>query len=177
MKGGADVVLALCTRALAARRDRRARRGAARERLRERNEELAASGYRTLAFAMRDARPSRARRGRELERDLTYVGILGLVDPPRAEVAAAIDECHRAGIKVAMVTGDHALTARAIASEIGLLDGDAPTSVVTGAELEAMTDDELVRPRRGRPRLRAREPRAQAPDRRRAQAPTARSSR
>ena len=62
-----------------------------------------------------------------VERDLTYVGILGLVDPPRAEVRDALAECHRAGIKVAMVTGDHALTARAIAIHIGLLDGRPDT--------------------------------------------------
>jgi Ca2+-transporting ATPase len=72
---------------------------------------------------------------------LTYVGILGLVDPPRDEVRDAIAECHRAGIHVAMVTGDHALTARAIAADIGLLDTDR---VVTGQELEVMTDDELA---------------------------------
>ena len=71
---------------------------------------------------------------------MTYVGILGLLDPPRAEVTAAIDECHRAGIKVAMVTGDHGLTAEAVGREIGLLSGER---VVTGAELEAMSDDEL----------------------------------
>jgi Ca2+-transporting ATPase len=77
----------------------------------------------------------------EIERDLTYIGILGLVDPPRDEVRDAIAECHQAGIHVAMVTGDHALTARAIAADIGLLDTDR---VVTGQELEVMTDDELA---------------------------------
>jgi Ca2+-transporting ATPase len=75
-----------------------------------------------------------------IEQDLIYVGILGMVDPPRPEVPAAIAACHKAGIHVAMVTGDHALTAKAIGAEIGLLEGKR---VVTGAELEAMSDEDL----------------------------------
>ncbi|MEI7813321.1 MAG: cation-translocating P-type ATPase, partial [Coriobacteriia bacterium] len=105
------------------------------------NSELAGSGYRTLAFAMRELETGASEESAEVERDLTYVGILGLVDPPREEVRDAITECHRAGIHVAMVTGDHALTARAIAADIGLLDTDR---VVTGQELEVMSDDELA---------------------------------
>ena len=143
MKGGADVVLALCTRALVSGEivelDETGR-----ERLRAENEELASNGYRTLAFATRELTAADTAEDETLERDLTYVGILGLVDPPRPEVQAALVECRRAGIKVAMVTGDHALTARAIAIQIGLLDADAPdTSVVTGTELARMTDEEL----------------------------------
>ena len=101
---------------------------------------MAATGFRTLAFAFRYLEPDEPDEGEELERAMTYVGILGLLDPPRAEVAAAIDECHSAGIKVAMVTGDHALTAEAVGREIGLIEGER---IVTGQELEAMTDDEL----------------------------------
>ena len=143
VKGGADVVLALCNRALV--------RGevveldeAGRETLRQNNEALASDGYRTLAFARKTLTEADVAEDESLERDLTYVGILGLVDPPRAEVHAALVECRRAGIKVAMVTGDHALTARAIAIQIGLLDADAPeTSVITGSQLAEMTDEEL----------------------------------
>ncbi|NTW29219.1 MAG: cation-translocating P-type ATPase [Coriobacteriia bacterium] len=142
MKGGADVVLALCTHALMRGRIVPITEDLHAE-IRALNAELAASGFRTLAFAMR-ALPDSAEpievTAEALERDLTYVGILGLTDPPRAEVPAAIAECHSAGIQVAMVTGDHALTARAIASEIGLLDTDR---VVSGPELEAMSDDDL----------------------------------
>lgn len=142
-KGGADVVLALCTHARV--------RGevveldpALHNAIQAANAEFAASGHRTLAFALRDLGPAvddAAEPTPECERDLTYVGILGMVDPPREEVRAAIAECHRAGIHVAMVTGDHALTARAIAADIGLLDTDR---VVDGPELEAMTDAELA---------------------------------
>ena len=143
VKGGADVVLALCTRALI-RGEVVALDDAGREELRGSNEELASSGYRTLAFATRALSPDEPAEDENIERDLTYVGILGLVDPPRVEVATALAECKRAGIKVAMVTGDHALTARAIAIQIGLLDEDAPaTCVVTGTELAGMSDEEL----------------------------------
>lgn len=141
VKGGADVVLALCTRALI-----RGEVVSLDDRLRERiaaaNAEFAESGHRTLAFATRELTADEAADGPNVESGLTYVGILGLVDPPRDEVRVAIEQCHRAGIHVAMVTGDHALTARSIAADIGLLDTDR---VVTGPELEAMSDDELER--------------------------------
>ncbi|TLM66851.1 MAG: HAD family hydrolase, partial [Actinobacteria bacterium] len=80
--------------------------------------------------------------GDHLETGLEYVGIIGLVDPARAEVPDAVAECHSAGIKVAMVTGDHALTARAVAARVGILDHER---VVTGPELEAMSDEDLTR--------------------------------
>ena len=139
MKGGPDVVLSLCTHALL-RGEIVVMDDALRVRLHEANARLAATGFRTLAFAFRHLEPDEPDEGEELERAMTYVGILGLLDPPRAEVAAAIDECHNAGIKVAMVTGDHALTAEAVGREIGLIEGER---IVTGQELEAMTDDEL----------------------------------
>jgi P-type Ca2+ transporter type 2C len=143
VKGGADVVLGLCTNALV-RGEVIALDDSGRERLRALNEGLASSGFRTLAFATRNLSADEDAEDAGIERDLTYVGILGLVDPPREEVAAALAECKHAGIKVAMVTGDHALTARAIAIQIGLLDADAPaTAVITGTELASMTDQEL----------------------------------
>jgi Ca2+-transporting ATPase len=139
VKGAPDIVLALCAHARVAGEtvpvtpELLARIHAV-------NEEFASTGHRTLAFAMRELAVDTALDEASLERDLTYVGILGMVDPPRPEVPAAIEACHKAGIHVAMVTGDHALTARAIGAEIGLLEGKR---VVTGVELEAMTDDEL----------------------------------
>jgi Ca2+-transporting ATPase len=139
MKGGADVVLGLCSTALLHGEtvpmtdDLRAELSSA-------NESLAGGGFRTLAFATRTLDASEPSEGEQLERDLTYVGIVGLVDPPRPEVSRAIDVTHAAGMEVAMITGDHALTARAIGEEIGLLHGER---VVTGAELERITDEEL----------------------------------
>jgi len=139
MKGGPDVVVGLCTRALL-RGEVVPMDDALRARLHELNAALASGGHRTLAFAARELGRAEPDEGEILERDMTYVGIMGLLDPPRAEVAAAIAECHRAGIQVAMVTGDHALTARAVGAEIGLLEG---RRVLTGAEIGAMSDDEL----------------------------------
>ncbi|MCL4078170.1 calcium-translocating P-type ATPase, PMCA-type [Coriobacteriia bacterium Es71-Z0120] len=139
VKGGADVVLGLCTHALV-----RGKRVALDETMRHRilaiNTELAASGFRTLAIAFRELDDATVDEPSAVERDLTYVGIVGLVDPPRPEAAEAIATCRRAGIEVAMVTGDHALTARAIAQQVGLSDDG---EVLTGVEIERMSDDEL----------------------------------
>ena len=74
-------------------------------------------------------------------RDLTLLAMVGIVDPPRAEAKAAIEQCHRAGIEVRMITGDHAVTAAAIGTELGI-KGKA----LTGAEFAAMTDERAVRP-------------------------------
>jgi Ca2+-transporting ATPase len=139
MKGGPDVVMGLCSQALLHGETVPLDDGL-RERLHALNATLASGGYRTLAFATRILDTNEPVEGEGIERDLTYVGIMGLLDPPRAEVTAAIAECHRAGIQVAMVTGDHALTARAVGAEIGLLEGKR---VLTGVEIEAMSDDEL----------------------------------
>ena len=83
----------------------------------------------------------------ELECDLTFEGIVGLIDPPRPEVAEAIETARRAGIRTVMITGDHAATAAAIARQIGLIDGRG--AVVTGRQLAAMSDEELVANVRG----------------------------
>jgi Ca2+-transporting ATPase len=160
-KGGADVVLALCTHALV-RGQIVALDDELRARIHTSNAEFADGGFRTLAFAIREldaatgagaqdevvgaatASPAPLLDPAIVERDLTYVGILGLVDPPRAEVPAALVECRRAGIRVAMITGDHALTARAIARDIGLLGDEGSQRVIDGPELEAMSDEELA---------------------------------
>src|SRR5450759_1897224 len=141
-KGAADIVLHLCSSARL-----RGTTVPMTEKLLQSllvtNEALAAGGYRTLAMASRDLEPGEPDEGKELEHAMTYLGIIALVDPPRAEVPEAIAQCHRAGISVAMVTGDHALTALAIAREIGLVTDPAHERVVTGVELEHMTDEEL----------------------------------
>ncbi|MCS7364632.1 MAG: calcium-translocating P-type ATPase, SERCA-type [archaeon GB-1867-035] len=80
----------------------------------------------------------------QVETNLVFVGIAGMIDPPRDEVKDAIKQCRRAGIKVKMITGDHKLTAIAIGKEIGLVEGD-DFMVLTGAELDKMSDEELVK--------------------------------
>ncbi|MBE6630255.1 MAG: cation-translocating P-type ATPase [Ruminococcaceae bacterium] len=77
----------------------------------------------------------------ELENGLTFMGLVGMIDPPRPEARDAVAVCRRAGIKVVMITGDHVVTASAIAKDLGILvEGDR---AITGAELDAMNDDEL----------------------------------
>lgn len=118
-------------------------------------ERLAADGLRTLAVAERSIATGLDRRTRDgrtqapveldenSERDLTLLGIIGIVDPPRAEARAAIDAADRAGLRVAMITGDHPSTAAAIATELGIL---APGGhVVTGAEIQSIDDEQLGR--------------------------------
>lgn len=94
-----------------------------------------AVGYKTLDAPPETLSPE------ETERGLTLVGLVGMIDPPRPEAMASIRECDRAGIRTVMITGDHVLTASAIARELGILREDA--SAITGAELDAMTDEEL----------------------------------
>ncbi len=104
------------------------------------NNRMAANGVRVLgvAFRMWDHRPESS----EMEQGLTFVGMTGMMDPPRAEVRDAVQTCLAAGIRPIMITGDHPLTAQAIARELGILkDG----SVLTGQELDRLTPDELKR--------------------------------
>jgi Ca2+-transporting ATPase len=99
---------------------------------------LAARGLRVLAYAERrfDALPKAIA---EAEDGLTFLGLVGLMDPPRDEAAQAVDECQAAGIVPVMITGDHPATARAIAERLGILDGGG--RVVTGVELAALSDE------------------------------------
>ena len=111
-------------------------------------EAMAARGLRVLAFARREM-PS-AHEGLEHEHvagELTFLGLQGKLDPPRPEVIEAIAKCRTAGIRVKMITGDHVLTAKAIAAQIGLtIDLEIGADVVglTGRDLEALNDEELA---------------------------------
>ena len=108
----------------------------------ELTEELSRDALRVLAVGYRfiDEVPSELTSD-SLEKGLTFLGLVGMIDPPRPEAKAAVEVCRRAGIKPIMITGDHVVTAAAIAKELGiLLDGDR---AITGAELDAMTDREL----------------------------------
>jgi calcium-translocating P-type ATPase len=108
--------------------------------LRKAEEEMAHDGLRVLAFACRDLPASYERE--HAEEEMTLLGFIGLEDPPRAEVPAAIASCFAAGIRVIMVTGDHPRTAAAIARQIGLTRSTEP-HVITGDELERLSDTEL----------------------------------
>ncbi|MBK5211497.1 MAG: calcium-translocating P-type ATPase, PMCA-type [Coriobacteriia bacterium] len=141
VKGGTDTTVPHCTHALIDGETVELTEEI-RSKIAEKNAEFAATGFRTLAFAIREL-PDGANTDdfAAIESGLTYLGIIGLQDPARPEVPASIALAHSAGIKVAMVTGDHALTARAIAEEIGILDEGG--TVVSGPEIEGMSDEEL----------------------------------
>ncbi len=138
VKGAPEAVLALCTRQL----DGQATTPLAesgRRAILERAAAMAAAGLRVIALAARTL-PAGPVSQQEAESGLTFAGLAGLADPPRPEVPAAIQTCHRAGVRVVMVTGDHPLTARAIAERVGL---DGRTGILTGPELDKLSDEEL----------------------------------
>ena len=133
-KGATEVVLGLCDRVL--------RKGkivkltdADKKAIIKKNNEMADKALRVLGIAYRDV----GGKDKDLERDLVFLGMVGMIDPPREEVKESVRICAMAGIDVKMITGDHAITARAIAKEIGLPKGD----VVTGLELDKMSDAQL----------------------------------
>ncbi len=139
VKGAPEAVLALCS-------TQRTEDGGTApldtENWHETVETLAADGQRVIAVATRAAEAGQdALRPCDLDGHLTLVALVGLIDPPRPEAIAAVAECRAAGIRVKMITGDHAATARAIAAQVGLQNHDR---VLTGADLEAMDDAALA---------------------------------
>ena len=102
---------------------------------------LAKDGLRVLAMAFKEVSPDTKEINHQDITGLTVAGLQGLIDPPREEVIEAIAGCRRAGIRVIMITGDHAVTAQAIARKLGI--GDSDPKVTTGRELEQIGDDEL----------------------------------
>ncbi|GGZ19741.1 cation-translocating P-type ATPase [Streptomyces poonensis] len=117
--------------------------GAQRARIGAVADRMAAQGLRVLAVARREATGPSGERDRD-ESDLTLLGLVGMMDPPRQEVRAAVDACRRAGIRIVMVTGDHPLTAEAVARRVGIVRTATPL-VVTGAKLDALADAALDR--------------------------------
>ena len=104
-------------------------------------ESIAAQGQRVLAFAVKSVLPEHTVLEQEdLRGSLTLLGMVGMIDPPRTEAIEAVAECHRAGIRVKMITGDHTRTAMAIGKQVGLQNSQ---SVLTGAELDKLDDAEL----------------------------------
>ena len=140
VKGAPEDVLARCTE------------NAAREGARAAADAFAERGLRVLAVAVRPLPDEAVPAAREdVERDLTFVGLVALVDPPRPDVAGAVALCHEAGIPIIVVTGDNGRTARAVAQGVGILRGEP--RIVTGAELDAIGDVELDEIIRSEPEL------------------------
>ncbi len=143
VKGAPDVILDMCTHSLkgglAVPLSRRER-----EEILGQNSDLADKALRVIAFAYRELPADTTDFSEEhVEQKLIFLGMAGMIDPPRPAAVRAVLTCRRAGIKVVMITGDHQLTARAIARELGILSkgGD----ILTGRDLDAMSDDEFAR--------------------------------
>lgn len=139
-KGAPDRLLADCTHFIQAGQivplDDTTRR-----QIEQENERMANNALRVLACAYRSLSEDELGDGEGLEKNLVFCGLVGMIDPPRAEVPEAILKCKKAGIKVVMITGDHPNTARAIANELGLFDRGC--TVLLGQEIDKMSDDEL----------------------------------
>ena len=140
-KGGVDELLARCTKYIIngeIKNDLKEFK----ERIKEVNNEMASSALRVLAMAYKelDHKPTNEEMS-SMESDLIYIGMVGMIDPPRLEVKDAVAKCKKAGIKTVMITGDHKATAIAIAKTLGILENE--DEAITGLELEEMSQEEL----------------------------------
>ena len=135
-KGAPEVILASCTR-VASESGSEPFGETERAAVLDAAQSMASEALRVLAVA---AKPGATVQSAESE--MTLLGLVGMIDPPRPEAAEAIQTCRHAGIKPVMITGDHPITAQAVASELGLMTGGR---AVTGAELDQMSPDDLKR--------------------------------
>lgn len=140
VKGAPDILLEVCTKVVKGGKvypltDKE------RKKILSANNRFAEQALRVLGLAYKDIKDTKKYTLEQVEKDLIFIGLVGMMDPPREEVENAVKECHEAGIKVMLITGDHAITTKAIARKIGLFSkGDM---VLTGDELDKMTDEEL----------------------------------
>jgi Ca2+-transporting ATPase len=135
-KGAPEILLETCSRHLSAEGEKPLDE-VSREAIRQAAQQMASDALRILGVA--------EKRGAQLsdaEQDMTFLGLVGMIDPPRPEAKPAIQTCQLAGIRPVMITGDHPLTARAVAKELGVLQSGR---IVTGPELTSMADEELER--------------------------------
>jgi Ca2+-transporting ATPase len=149
VKGAPREIAALCTRI---RWDgvERPLDDALRARIVAANDEYARGGLRVLAMAMRSLPEAAAitdgssqYTSESIEQDLTFLGLAAMMDPPRLSVARAVELCHRAGIRIIMITGDYGLTAESIALRIGILPAGSTHRVITGSDLDGMSEEAL----------------------------------
>ncbi|MCD6288205.1 MAG: HAD-IC family P-type ATPase, partial [Candidatus Hydrogenedentes bacterium] len=141
VKGAPDVLLDRCTRIRDGGSDRDMT-DADRTAILDINDKLASQAMRVLAVARRDLADGYKADGvADIEQDLVFLGLVGMIDPARPEVREAIERCHHAGIRPVMITGDHLTTAVAVAKEVGSFDAEA--EAFTGADINRMDDDEL----------------------------------
>ncbi len=110
--------------------------------IRKHNEDMAKEALRVLACGYKEIEHEPTEKEMEsIENDLIFIGMVGMIDPPREEAKKAVEKCKTAGIKTVMITGDHKITATAIAKKLGILENE--NEAITGAELEKMSDEDL----------------------------------
>jgi magnesium-transporting ATPase (P-type) len=136
VKGAPERVLEMCS----TQRTEQGDEPVSRDHWRQREEELADSGHRVLAIAAKQLEGQESVQEDQVN-ELTMLGLVGIIDPPREEAIRAVEKCRTAGIRVKMITGDHALTARSIGKSMGIGDGE---HAVTGKDLEKVGDKELA---------------------------------
>ena len=142
VKGAPKEVLGLCSRLRVKGKEQPLTDGE-RARIAAENDDLARGGLRVLAVARRLLPDSlEGTEADTIERDLTFLGLMAMMDPPRHEVAEAVAKCYRAGIRIIMITGDYGLTAESVARRIGILRTPHPR-LLNGSELDTMSDEDL----------------------------------
>ncbi len=143
VKGAPDVVLGLCSQVMTSNNHNEVLTDQRREEIMVANDAMTGDALRVLGVACRTVPvlPEEIN-SEELEKDLTFVGLIGMIDPARTEVADALDTARSAGIRTIMITGDYPNTARAIAEQIGLLRPGR--KVMTGSELNQLSDEAMV---------------------------------
>ena len=142
-KGGVDELLNRCTKYIL-NGEIKTDLDDYKNQIKENNEKMAKDALRVLAMGYKelDHEPTDEEM-KDIENDLIYIGMVGMIDPPREEVKLAVQKCKTAGIKTVMITGDHKITAVAIAKALGILEKE--DEAITGAELEEMFDEELTK--------------------------------
>ncbi|XES77960.1 MAG: cation-translocating P-type ATPase [Candidatus Bathyarchaeia archaeon] len=142
MKGAPEIVLEKCSQILLNGTVQKLT-SEQRVELQKVTEAMALQALRNLGFAYKELPSNKAVFDETIEEGFVFVGIMGMIDPPRSEVKDAIAICRKAGIRVVMITGDHKLTATAVAKELNLIGENEEGKVLTGVELEAMDDQQL----------------------------------
>ena len=143
VKGGVDELLSKCNKYINNSKIEEDLENYKKE-IQKNNEEMAKSALRVLAMAYKeiDHMPTKEEM-QKLESDLIYVGMVGMIDPPRDEAREAVAKCKTAGIKTVMITGDHKITATAIAKDLGILENE--DEAISGSDLEEMSDEDLTK--------------------------------
>ncbi|EKD63390.1 MAG: hypothetical protein ACD_51C00283G0043 [uncultured bacterium] len=141
IKGAPDVIMSKCTRALVNNHLVEITKQLEKE-IRENNDRMANSALRVLGFAYKTIKKEKKYEEKDTEGDMIFIGLMGMMDPPRQEVPQAVELTHKAGVKTYIITGDYGPTAEAIARQVGMVSSKNPR-IITGAELETFSEIRL----------------------------------